>query len=214
MGMALTPTYTWISKWKGLTINILSYPKRAIKMIIISLIIALLINLNGLSFFNKYYKKINIIMIYGISCIPVGKSTLVFSLNPIFWIFLAHFILGEKELPIFSTIGAFIGIYFLTINKPNETDESNNVLIGFIWVFISAWLQAMVMIVVRILNIFQVHPFFRPLLFFPVPPPPYRGGLRGVQERTTAIHRTLFYDSFFNCKIDFSIKLGVSLLWI
>ena len=102
-------------------------------------------------------------MIYGISCIPVGKSTLVFSLNPIFWIFLAHFILGEKELPIFSTIGAFIGIYFLTINKPNETDESNNVLIGFIWVFISAWLQAMVMIVVRILNIFQVHPFFRPL---------------------------------------------------
>ena len=51
MGMALTPTYTWISKWKGLTINILSYPKRAIKMIIISLIIALLINENELSFF-------------------------------------------------------------------------------------------------------------------------------------------------------------------
>ena len=101
-------------------------------------------------------------MLYGISLIPVGKSTLVFSLNPIFWILLAHYFLGEKELPIYTTIGAFIGIYFLTINKPDDNKSENNYIIGFAWVFLGAWFQASIMITVRILNIYQVHPFFRP----------------------------------------------------
>ena len=148
MGMGLTPTYALASKCSGKTLNIFSYPKRAIKMIILSIVLALLINVTN---------------IYGISQIPVGKSILVFSLNPIFWIVLAHFFLGEKELPLFSTLGAFAGIYFLTINKPQESEGKHNVLLGFAWAFLSSWLQAMIMIVVRILNIFQVHPFFRPL---------------------------------------------------
>ena len=43
----------------------------------------------------------------------------------------------------------------------NEENEDN--IIGFICVFIWAWLQALINISVRILNIYQVHPFLRPI---------------------------------------------------
>ena len=93
---------------------------------------------------------------------PVGKSTLVFSLNPIFWFVLAHYWLGEKELPIFTTIWAFIGIYFLTISKPDSEKTWHNFLVGFVWIFIWAWIQAFMTVSVRILNIYRIHPYLRP----------------------------------------------------
>ena len=146
-GMMMTPTYIIISKYKREPINILEYSPPAVRFFTISIFLAL---------------SVNILMLYGISLIPVGKSILVLSLNPIFLIILAYIFLGEKELPIFSTLGAFIGIYLVSLNKPvNEESEDN--IIGFIWVFVWAWLQALINISVRILNIYQVHPFLRPI---------------------------------------------------
>ena len=61
--------------------------------------------------------------------ISLGKSTLIFNLNPIFCIFLAFILLGEKLelLTIVSAIGAFGGMYFLTLNQ-NKGNDSNPIL--------------------------------------------------------------------------------------
>jgi len=99
--------------------------------------------------------------------ISIGKSTLIFDLSPLFCIILAFFLLAEKLDPVsmISAIGAFCGIYFLTLNKAadEEEGEGKSLIMGIFLVFLAAWLQASIMILVRMLNIHQVHYLYRPL---------------------------------------------------
>mmetsp|Transcript_7184 Transcript_7184/g.6375 ORF Transcript_7184/g.6375 Transcript_7184/m.6375 type:complete len:101 (+) Transcript_7184:213-515(+) len=74
-----------------------------------------------------------------ISMIPVGKSTLIFSTNPIFSVILSFLILKEKlsKSIIFSALGAFIGIYFLSLNTENS-EEGESLILGMSIVLVCA----------------------------------------------------------------------------
>lgn len=105
-------------------------------------------------------------MLWGISMISVGKSTLIFDLSPLFCIILAFILLAEKidYVTVFSAVGSFCGIYFLTLNQANEEEqEDKSLLLGVFLVFLGAWGQAAIMILVRMINIYQVHYLFRPV---------------------------------------------------
>ena len=95
--------------------------------------------------------------------ISVGKSTLIYCTNPMFSMILAYFVLNEKvtKLVIVSTIGAFVGIYFLSMNKQNSESDTN-VILGIVFVLISAFFQAVIFVSVRMLNVCYMPITFRP----------------------------------------------------
>lgn len=107
--------------------------------------------------------SINIVMMKGIAMISLGKGTLIFWTNPIFVIFLAYIILSEKlELTnVLCAIGAFIGIYFLTLNM-NDEGKSDSYM-GIVLCMISALIQAGIQIAVRFCYLYNVHWLVRPV---------------------------------------------------
>jgi drug/metabolite transporter (DMT)-like permease len=103
-------------------------------------------------------------MLKGMSYISVGKSTLIFSTNPMFSMILAAVLLSEtlSKPVIFSTLGAFVGIYFLAQNKENVEGEDHYLYIGIILVLLGAWFQALIFIFVRMVSIYQIYFTIRP----------------------------------------------------
>lgn len=102
----------------------------------------------------------------GMALISITNTTLIFDLNPLFCMILAFFILQERidSLSIAFACGAFGGIYFLTLNKSNQSDdESSSALLGIFLVFLGSWFQASIMILLRMLGIYNVHYLFRPV---------------------------------------------------
>jgi drug/metabolite transporter (DMT)-like permease len=151
LGIAVFPTYL-IANWStGRSVSLLSLKPNARVLVILSAVFSI----------NVYYLNL-----WGISLISITKSTLVFDLNPLFCIILAFIFLGEPLNKVNTTfaVGAFAGIYFLTLNKTGEDGEGDfNAMLGITLVWIAAWGQASVMIVLRTLNIHQVHYLFRPV---------------------------------------------------
>jgi drug/metabolite transporter (DMT)-like permease len=105
----------------------------------------------------------NVFMLKGVKMISVGKSTLIFSTNPMFSMILASILLSEKisKHVIWSTIGAFFGIYFLTINKENVTEESH-LYLGIFFVILAALFQAFIFVFVRMVSVYNLHFTVRP----------------------------------------------------
>lgn len=58
-------------------------------------------------------------------------------------------------------IGSFIGIFFLSLNKASN-GETENLVPGLLLVFLAALLEALIIISLRMLNIYQIHPMLRP----------------------------------------------------
>lgn len=106
----------------------------------------------------------NLCMLKAISMISVGKSTLVFSTNPMFSMILAAILLSETitKSVIFSTLGAFVGIYFLTINKQNQESEEESIVLGILLVLAGAWFQAAIFVLVRMVSVYRIHYLVRP----------------------------------------------------
>ena len=96
--------------------------------------------------------------------ISLGKSTLIFNLNPIFCIFLAYILLGEKLefLTIISAIGAFGGMYFLTLNQIEGNDS--NPILGITFATFCAFTQGLIQINIRIMSVCKMSWILRPAL--------------------------------------------------
>lgn len=76
---------------------------------------------------------------------------------------IALVILSEKmtRVSLFSTIGSFIGIYLLTMNRPKD-DGNQDSMLGYVLVFLSAWCFAIVFVSLRLMNLRGVHFFIGP----------------------------------------------------
>jgi len=122
-GIWLCIVYITWSKILGVKLSVTSLPKTPL--------IALLLSI-GVTLFTQLG------LFKAISLIPVGKSTLIFSTNPIFSVILSFLILREglSKSIIFSALGAFVGIYFLSLNKQGEDEEGNSLIIGIILVLV------------------------------------------------------------------------------
>ncbi|CAI2374082.1 unnamed protein product [Moneuplotes crassus] len=90
----------------------------------------------------------------GLRFIAISKGILILSLNPFFCAIAAAIFLKEKitTISIGSTIGAFIGIYLLTLNQSDEVKEDSHELLGYILTLLSAITCGFVFVFLRALN--------------------------------------------------------------
>ncbi|CAI2374178.1 unnamed protein product [Moneuplotes crassus] len=148
-GIWLSIIYIAWSQILGVSLSITNLPKKPLIAMLLSMVSTILVQL-------CVYK--------GISMIPVGKSTLIFSTNPIFSVILAFFVLREKlsKSIIFSAIGAFVGIYFLSLNEEEEEEKGGSIVLGIIMVVLAAWFQALIFIFVRMISSENIHFTVRP----------------------------------------------------
>lgn len=132
MGFWLAFIYFIVAQIFGVKLALNNMPRKPLLALFASLIATTLTNL---------------FMFKGISMISVGKSTLVFSMNPLFSMILAYLLLKETitKTVLCSTLGAFVGIYLLSINKDNSGNDSN-VIVGIILVMLAAWFQAVIFV--------------------------------------------------------------------
>lgn len=148
-GIWLSIVYISWARIKGVKISVTSLPKKPLVALLMSIVVTLCVQLG---FFTA------------ITMIPVGKSTLIYSTNPIFSVILSFFVLRERisKSIIWSALGAFVGIYFLSINEENESEHEHDLILGIILVLIWAWLQAMIFVLVRMISSHNIHFTVRP----------------------------------------------------
>ena len=102
----------------------------------------------------------NMIYMYSLKFIAVSKTTLVYSVNPLWWAIVAGIFLQERLniILVLSTISAWGGIYLLTINKPQENESSEHQILGYLFSFMSAWIIAGVFAQLRALKPYNIDP--------------------------------------------------------
>ncbi|CAI2374038.1 unnamed protein product [Moneuplotes crassus] len=143
LGLTMLPITFMTNKSKGVTINIFKYERRV---------------QIAMAFATLSSCSVNFFTMWGLSLIPVGKGTLIFSLHPLFCILIAFIFLRERAevVSIISSLLAFIGIYFLTINQTDSDGEENpNAFLGIILVFIAAWNESCIIIGQRALALYS-----------------------------------------------------------
>lgn len=125
IGWYLVPSYYLLAKKNGVNLDLRKLERRQAKLIITRVLAG---------------NFLNVFLFGGMHYISVGKSTLIYNLNPICCMLIAVVVLSERLTftTILSTIGAFSGIYLLTLNKP-EGHEDESAWIGYVMVFLSAW---------------------------------------------------------------------------
>ena len=103
-------------------------------------------------------------MFKGMSYISVGKSTLIYSTNPMFAMILATIILSEQisKPVVFSTFGAFVGIYFLAQNKEDSDGGDHDLYIGIMLVLSGAFFQGAIFVLIRLISVYPIHFTIRP----------------------------------------------------
>ncbi|CAI2373083.1 unnamed protein product [Moneuplotes crassus] len=99
----------------------------------------------------------NLVLVFAISRLPLSKSVIIFSLNPICCATLAFFFLKEDiaKTTIACFFGAAVGIYFLTLNR--ESDNKSGTISGYIAAITSIWLLGSIFIFGRVLALLKVH---------------------------------------------------------
>lgn len=137
--MMLTITYFIWAKLSHIPMSLKEHTPRTLIYLLVCLLLAV---------------GSQLLLFQGISMIPVGKSTLIFSTSSLFSVILGSFFLNEKITIsiVFSTIGAFIGIYFLSRNDEDYTDEEESLILGMILVLTGSILQAVIFVIMRIIN--------------------------------------------------------------
>jgi drug/metabolite transporter (DMT)-like permease len=147
-GIWISLVYSVWSKMAGATLSVDDLPKRPV-----------------IGLFGSCISTIccNVFMFKGLQMISVTKSTLIFSTNPMFSMMIAAFLLSEKisRSVIFSIFGAFIGIFFLTINKENVIEDIH-LYLGITFVLLAALSQALIFVFVRMVSAYNLHFTVRP----------------------------------------------------
>jgi drug/metabolite transporter (DMT)-like permease len=147
-GIWLTLVYSVWSRLAGANLSLKNLPKRPIIGLFGSCISSIICN---------------VFMFKGVKMISVGKSTLIFSTNPVFSMIFAAILLSEQisKPVVLSTIGSFVGIYFLTLNKDNVTEESH-LYLGILFSLAAALFQSFIFIFVRMVSVYKLHFTMRP----------------------------------------------------
>lgn len=148
-GVYLVLVFSIASKLSGVDLALHNLPLKGVLAISGSIVSSLLLNLW---------------LLKAISMISVGKSTLVYSSNPIFSVLLSAVLLSEhiSKIWIFAIFGALLGVYFLSMNKMSSSEDEDNILIGIALSLIAAFCQSWVFVSIRIVNIYKVHTLVRP----------------------------------------------------
>ncbi|CAI2374067.1 unnamed protein product [Moneuplotes crassus] len=136
----------------GVDMNIFNYGSQVVKIMSGRLLCGVLLDIfisNGLRF------------------IPISKGVLIFSLNPLFCAIAAAIFLKERItlISIGSTIGAFLGIYLLTLNQSDEVKEDSRELLGYTLTLLSAVTYGSVFVFLRALNNMNLPLIISPLYF-------------------------------------------------
>ncbi|CAI2374333.1 unnamed protein product [Moneuplotes crassus] len=145
MGLFIWPIFLVLNWYLDKPFNILKFERKQQIMLIVSVLFSILVNFCVLS---------------GIALISITQSTLIFHLNPLFCIVLSFIILREKTdyLSILFTFGAFGGICLLTLSKNNTNNGENaHEFLGITFILLSAWLQASIMVLSRMMGISNIH---------------------------------------------------------
>ena len=103
-------------------------------------------------------------MQFSFTMISLGKSTLIYSLNPIFCILFAFLLLGENLecLTIVSAVGAFTGMYFLSLNQIEGNDKYP--ILGISFAAATAVSQGINQINIRVMSVSNMSWTLRPTL--------------------------------------------------
>lgn len=150
IGYFIVPTYYIAGKYAGVDMSIFSLQPK----------VALIL---GARLFTGM--MLNITITNGLMYVPVSKGVLIFCLNPLFCAIVAAIFLKENItfISIGSTIGAFCGIYLLTLNKSDEVKEDSHELLGYTLVLGSAWCYGLLFVFLRALNLYNLHILISPL---------------------------------------------------
>ena len=110
---------------------------------------------------------LDIFITNGLRFIAVSKGILIFCLNPLFCAIIAAIFLHEKitMISISSTIGAFFGIYLLTLNRGQDSESSGHEILGYILVLGSAICYGLLFVWLRALSLFKINIFLSPFCF-------------------------------------------------
>ena len=147
---------------------------------------------------------VNITVTNGLIFIPVSKAILIFSLNPLFCAIIAAIFLKEhiSLVSIGSTLGALGGIYLLIQNKPHDAVDASNEFLGYILVFLSAWLFGLQLVFLRALNLYKLNVLISPFYF-------------GVSTNIQTVILLIFYSDllhfeFYSANLFYLWLIGVS----
>ena len=141
MGLYI-PTFNFaLGKFQGHSMNILTYNKN-IKIV---MAVRVLIGITN-----------NIWLLYSIKMLPLSKTIMIMSTTPLWWAVLGYIFLKEntKKLEIACIFGAWVGIYFLTLNK-QDGSNSDDTLLGYLLVISWAWLTAGIFVCLRYLSFYN-----------------------------------------------------------
>jgi len=109
----------------------------------------------------------NFCLWYGFQYISIGKAILIWSLSPLFCAITAAIFLKEKIT--YQSIGliliSIVGVYLLTLNKSDDPKVASNETLGYCLVVASAFLYALLFVLLRTMSINGVHAFVSPLYF-------------------------------------------------
>ncbi|CAI2372359.1 unnamed protein product [Moneuplotes crassus] len=177
IGYSITSFYFLAARVSGVTLNLFNFERRIGILVIVRTLASNLMN---------------IFLFAGMKYISVGKSTLIFNLNPLFCMIIAFFALSEKITPlnIAAACGSLGGIYLLTINDSSDDGSGGTAILGYICVFSSAWIYGFIFVCVRLLNIRGIHQYVPPFYI-------------GVMALGTTILVLIFCPSYIYLKYDF-----------
>jgi drug/metabolite transporter (DMT)-like permease len=118
IGLWISPFYLICSFLKGVSLNIFKFSYKSSAFILLRVLAGTLLN---------------VFLFAGMQYISVSKSTLVYNTNPIWCMLMAVFILGEKWsfFTLLSSVGAFFGIYMLTLNRQDAGGDSRATIFGY-----------------------------------------------------------------------------------
>ena len=135
--------YFIIGKSQKLNMNLFTYDRNVILLVVLRVI------LGGVC---------NLFFLLSISQIVISKAVLIFSLNPIFWAIQAAIILKERLnfLTIISCISATGGIYLLTL-KSQDQDDNKTSIIGYLLMIGSAILTGSIFVSLRYIFKYDIH---------------------------------------------------------
>ena len=130
-----------LGKFQGHNMNILTYNKN-VKIVMAVRVLVGIIN--------------NMLLLYSIKLLPLSKSIMILSTTPLWWVVLGYVFLKENtmKLEIFCIFGAWVGIYFLTLNK-QEGSNSDDTILGYILITSSAWFMAGIFVCLRYLSFYN-----------------------------------------------------------
>ncbi|CAI2369359.1 unnamed protein product [Moneuplotes crassus] len=152
MGYSCVPCFYLYAKYKNVNVYLFNFKPKVQLVILVRV---------GVGLCN------NFCLWYGFQYISIGKAILIWSISPLFCAITAAIFLKEKIT--YQSIGlilfSIVGVYFLTLNKSDDPKVASNETFGYCLMVASAFLYALLFVLLRTMSINGVHAFVSPLYF-------------------------------------------------